>query len=108
MILKLNRIKDFGIFKEFNWDTSINTFKKRNLIYGWNYSGKTTFSKLFSNLEKKSKVHFADAQYIYEIAKDNLTFSQDQLNDFPYLVKVFNTFYIRNVFAWDMDGVDGF
>ncbi|MBS1775697.1 MAG: AAA family ATPase, partial [Bacteroidetes bacterium] len=59
MITKVNRIKDFGIFKNFSWDVSINPFKKRNLIYGWNYSGKTTFSKLFNNLEKKQKIHFS-------------------------------------------------
>ncbi|MDP2038396.1 MAG: AAA family ATPase [Ignavibacteria bacterium] len=108
MLTKLNKVKNFGIFKDFTWVTSINPFKKRNLIYGWNYSGKTTFSKLFNNLEKKSKIHFPEAEYTFEIEKNNDTYTQEQLSDFPYLVKVFNSFYIKNLFSWDKDYQEGF
>lgn len=108
MITKVNRIKDFGIFKNFSWDVSINPFKKRNLIYGWNYSGKTTFSKLFNNLEKKQKIHFSASEYTFEIESNSVTFTQDQLADFPYLVKVFNSFYVKNIFSWDKENNEGF
>lgn len=108
MIAKVNRIKDFGIFKNFNWDASINSFKKRNLIYGWNYSGKTTFSKLFSNLEKKSKIHFPNSEYTFEIELNAEVFTQERLADFPYLVKVFNSNYVKNIFSWDKENSDGF
>ena len=54
MITKINKIKDFGIFQNFAWD-GLDSFTKKNLIYGWNYSGKTTLSKLFQNLEFKDK-----------------------------------------------------
>ncbi len=40
MITKINKIKDFGVFKSFNGST-LTEFKTFNLIYGWNYSGKT-------------------------------------------------------------------
>jgi wobble nucleotide-excising tRNase len=108
MITKVNKIKNFGIFNNFTWDTSINPFKKRNLIYGWNYSGKTTFSKLFNNLEKKSKIHFSASEYTFEIERNSDTFTQEQLSAFPYLVKVFNSFYVKNIFSWDKDNSDGF
>jgi wobble nucleotide-excising tRNase len=108
MITKLNRLKDFGIFRNFNWDASINSFKKRNLIYGWNYSGKTTFSKLFNNFEKKSKIHFPTAEYTIEIERNTETFSQNQLAAFPYWVKVFNSFYIKDIFLWDKENNEGF
>jgi len=108
MITKLNRIKDFGIFKNFSWDASINSFKKRNLIYGWNYSGKTTFSKLFNNLEKKSKIHFPAAEYTFEIERNTETFTQDQVATFPYWVKVFNSFYVKDIFLWDKENNQGF
>ncbi|PKP32041.1 MAG: hypothetical protein CVT99_06100 [Bacteroidetes bacterium HGW-Bacteroidetes-16] len=108
MITKINRIKDFGIFKNFTWDVSINPFKQRNLIYGWNYSGKTTLSKLFNNLEKKSKIHFPASEYNLEIVRNNETYTHEQLKDFPYYVKVFNSFYVKNIFSWDKEINEGF
>lgn len=108
MITKINKIKDFGIYKNFSWDVSINTLKKKNLIYGWNYSGKTTFSKLFNNLEKKAKVHFPASEYTFEIEKNSETYTHEQLADFPYLVKVFNSFYVKNIFLWDKENNEGF
>lgn len=108
MITKINKLKDFGIFHNFSWNGEITPYKKKNLIYGWNYSGKTTFSKLFSNLEKKSKLHFTNAEYIVEIERDNNTFTQEQLADFPYLVKVFNSNYIKSVFSWEKEKNEGF
>lgn len=108
MITKLNKIKEFGIFKSFTWDASINSFKNRNLIYGWNYSGKTTFSKLFTNLEKKRKLHFPSAEYTFEIERGNETFTQEQLSTFPYFVKVFNSSYVKDIFLWDKESNEGF
>ncbi len=108
MITKVNKIKDFGIFKNLSWDASINSFKKRNLIYGWNYSGKTTFSKLFNNLEKKSKIHFPSAEYTFEIERNTETYTQEQLAAFPYWVKVFNAFYVKGIFLWDKENNEGF
>jgi len=108
MITKVNKIKDFGIFKNFSWDDSINPFKKRNLIYGWNYSGKTTFSKLFNNLEKKSKIHFPASEYTFEIERKAGTYTQEQLSTFPYWVKVFNSFYVKGIFLWDKENSEGF
>jgi wobble nucleotide-excising tRNase len=40
MITKINKIKDFGVLKNFNGN-GLSKFKIFNLIYGWNYSGKT-------------------------------------------------------------------
>lgn len=51
MITKVNKIKDFGVFKNFN-SNFLSEFKTFNLIYGWNYSGKTTLSRVFRCLEK--------------------------------------------------------
>lgn len=108
MLLKINKIKDFGIFQNYTWPSNTNPFKKRNLIYGWNYSGKTTFSKLFANLEKKSKIHFPSSEFTFEIERNNDTFTQDQLDTFPYFVKVFNSFYIKNILSWDKENNEGF
>ncbi|OGC06508.1 hypothetical protein A2230_00005 [candidate division WOR-1 bacterium RIFOXYA2_FULL_36_21] len=53
MISKISKLKDFGIFHDFSWKTELPEFKKFNLIYGWNRSGKTTISRVFASCEKK-------------------------------------------------------
>lgn len=53
MISKIVKLKDFGIFYDFVWKTELPDFKKFNLIYGWNRSGKTTISRVFASCEKK-------------------------------------------------------
>src|SRR5665213_87937 len=45
MIRQLQRVKAFGSFDNFTWPTGLHEFKKFNLIFGWNYSGKTTFTR---------------------------------------------------------------
>ena len=53
MIRKILKLKNFGIFRDFIWKTELSDFKKFNLIYGWNKSGKTTISRVFASCEKK-------------------------------------------------------
>jgi len=53
MITKISKLKNFGIFHDFTWKTELSDFKKFNLIYGWNRSGKTTISRVFASCEKK-------------------------------------------------------
>lgn len=53
MITKISKLKNFGIFHDFSWKTELPEFKKYNLIYGWNRSGKTTISRIFASCEKK-------------------------------------------------------
>jgi len=51
MIRKIKSVKNFGIYRDFRWDKSLQEFERLNLIYGWNYSGKTTLSRIFQGLE---------------------------------------------------------
>ena len=53
-------IGQFGSFDGFQWKSAmrdvpgnnVQNFKKLNVIYGRNYSGKTTLSRVFRSLEK--------------------------------------------------------
>ncbi|MDD3721930.1 MAG: AAA family ATPase [Lutibacter sp.] len=103
MITKINKLKNFGIFQNFSWN-GLDNFKNKNLIYGWNYSGKTTISKLFQNLEFKDKnKYFSDSEFDITTEKNNknTNHTQNDLENFPYDVKVFNTNYIKRIFTWD-------
>jgi wobble nucleotide-excising tRNase len=108
MITKINKLKNFGIFKNFSWN-SLDNFKRKNLIYGWNYSGKTTLSKLFQNIEFKDKnKYFSGSEFDFTTEKNNTTtnHSHNDLENFPYDVKVFNTNYIKRIFTFDVPNSD--
>lgn len=106
MITKLVKLKKFGIYKSFSWSEELGEFKKKNLIYGWNYSGKTTLSKLFQTLEfKGSKQYFANPEFSFEYSDNNGnvpgTITNSNYKEAPYLFKVFNSQYIKDVFISD-------
>lgn len=108
MIIKINKLKGFGVFQEFTWN-GLDNFKRKNLIYGWNYSGKTTLSKLFQNLEFKDKnKYFGGAEFDLTIEKDKTPtiLTQNDFVSFPYDVKVFNTNYIKRIFTFDGSNSD--
>ena len=102
MITQINKLKNFGIYQNYSWNT-VDDFKKKNLIYGWNYSGKTTLSKLYQVLEFKDKNrHFSGSEIEITINDGaTKTINQDKLHEFPYIVKVFNSEYISRIFTWD-------
>lgn len=102
MITKINKLKRFGIYQNYSWG-AIDDFKKKNLVYGWNYSGKTTLSKLFQVLEFKDKNKcFSGSEFEITINDGaTKTVNQDDLSTFPFYVKVFNSEYIKRIFTWD-------
>lgn len=103
MIIKINKLKRFGIYQNYSWG-AIDDFKKKNLVYGWNYSGKTTLSKLFQVLEFRDKNRCFSGSEIEITTNDSTTtktYNQDNLNTFPFTVKVFNSEYIKRIFTWD-------
>lgn len=104
MIKKIKEIIDFGIYKNFKWDEvkDLKEFNKKNIIYGWNYSGKTTLSRIFSALrDKKIDEKYKNGKF--KILFDDKELTQDKLTDFPYNVCIFNSEYISNNLKWDKD-----
>lgn len=60
MIKKIKSINNFAVFQDFNWNSSVKNsngtvieFAKLNILYGRNYSGKTTLSRIFRAIETK-------------------------------------------------------
>jgi wobble nucleotide-excising tRNase len=103
MITKINKLKRFGIYQNYTWG-AIDDFKSKNLVYGWNYSGKTTLSKLFQVLEFKDKNKCFSGSEVEITINDGTatkTVNQDNLLSFPFFVKVFNSEYIKRIFTWD-------
>lgn len=90
MISKINRIKSLGlVFADFRWPAGTPTFKKVNLIYGWNGCGKTTLTRLFDDLNSADPE--GDLEYEVEAA-DGRSFERSEA--FPQRVRVFNQHYV--------------
>jgi len=45
MLRKVERLEACGIFSGWRWPPELEGFSRYNLIFGWNYSGKTTLSR---------------------------------------------------------------
>jgi wobble nucleotide-excising tRNase len=54
MLKSIERIRKLGVYQTYIKPAGTKDFASKNLIYGWNYSGKTTLSRLFATLEAKS------------------------------------------------------
>jgi wobble nucleotide-excising tRNase len=90
MIKKILEIKNLGIFKYYRWRETIPDFERFNIIYGWNGSGKTILSQLFSALESGELSTYPDL--MYKIVTGDGEYSQGM----PYgkQIRVFNQHYI--------------
>jgi wobble nucleotide-excising tRNase len=99
MISKIAEVDNFGIFNAFRWDGSLTEFKKHNIFYGWNYSGKTTLSRIFSNFEFNQK-HTDYQSCTSRIEADDGAVYDCNAFGFPYPIRVFNTDFIKNNLKW--------
>jgi wobble nucleotide-excising tRNase len=105
MITKINKIKLFGAYRDFTWKTELDDFKEKNIIYGWNYSGKTTFSRLFSCLrDRQLNKPYKESSFSVSFSKENSNVEIDQTNmeSFPYEIRVFNSDYIIENLRWEI------
>lgn len=102
MIKKIN-INNLGLFKNFQWDVAIRSnpgnniipLNKENIIYGRNYSGKTTLSRIIRALETKE----LSPKYLnpeFEILlTDNSTIDQSNFHENTLNVRCFNEDFIK-------------
>jgi wobble nucleotide-excising tRNase len=99
MIRRIDSLKDFGLFRDFDGSDSsdVRPFKKYNLLYGWNYSGKTTLSRVFQSLEKLSIPSDYSTASFRIVLDDGTTLNSTDLSFSP-IVKVFNRDFVDSNF----------
>lgn len=108
MIEKLD-IANFGSFNGFRWDTdvrephgAVGRFKKLNILYGRNYSGKTTLSRIFRSFE----VGQTPARYenpSFQIKTANGQWTQAQLSAQGTPIRVYNKDFVEANLAFLRD-----
>ena len=90
-----------GVFNDFNWDNSVRDkgnniveFKEVNILYGRNYSGKTTLSRIFRALEK-NEMPLKHENSQFSVQDDNKTIEQNSLDQNDKTVRVFNKDFVK-------------
>ena len=91
------KIKKFPSFVDFKPTTDLPEFSKYNLIYGWNGSGKTTFSRILRLFELQTNPNddlANPAEFEFKLS-DNSSISNGDLATFKE-IRVFNKDFIED------------
>jgi len=105
-IKKIANIDNFGIFKSFDWDSNLKyqnkqgqdeiyNFKDINILYGRNYSGKTSLSKIIRSLEKRVIPSKYDQPEFKIELSDGSIISQNDLATFSYPIHSYNSDFVK-------------
>jgi len=106
-------ISSFGSFSDLTWKKAIkdggNTvqnFKRLNILYGRNYSGKTTLSRIFRALEtKRIPLNYAAPSFTVYGDKGNVTHAS--IDAHVYDVRVYNRDFVSENLSFLFNPVDG-
>lgn len=94
MLKSIEKIKGLGVYRSYNKPAGTQDFGIKNLIYGWNYSGKTTLSRLFAQLEAKSaNPDLSGCEFTLGTADDSIT--EKNFSGCSLSVRVFNSDFVR-------------
>lgn len=96
-MIKKILINKLGRFNNFNF-IGVDDFKRFNVLYGWNYSGKTTLSRAFMVFDNKKIPEHYDDGFDFTLEKvDGNSLNPNTETDRDSLqTKVFNSDYVEN------------
>ncbi len=95
MIRGISKIKGLGVYENYTKPEGMKNFSVKNLIYGWNYSGKTTLSRLFHQLENKiQNPDLSGCSFIIETDSGSITETNFMRSDL--IVRVFNSDFVKD------------
>jgi len=107
MITKISKLKNFGIYHDFSWKANLPEFKRFNLIYGWNRSGKTLVSRVFASCEKKClhdknkfKQYPENGEFEIKVNNGTTVKNTDVINN-NLPIKVFNEDFVADNISFD-------
>lgn len=101
MITKINSIDNFGVFDGFRWNSVVDkngkelSFGKRSILYGRNYSGKTTLSRILRALETRTIPDKFENPLFEVVLSDGTTINQATIDTHNLEVRVFNEDFVR-------------
>lgn len=103
MIRKIESIAKLGVFKDFDWDRdvrdksgNVQLLQAINIIYGRNYSGKTTLSRILRAMETgQLSDKFENPSFCVAFADGTQT-TQTSLTNHGKKIRVFNEDFVRD------------
>jgi len=96
VLKKIKSIKNFGIFVNYTPSTGLPDFARYNLIYGWNGTGKTTFTRLMRCFETgKAYEDFSIGTFTIDCHETPTPISEKDLTALNGRLKVFNKDFIE-------------
>lgn len=109
MIKWIPKVTNMGVFKDLNWERDVRDasrnvieFKELNIIYGRNYSGKTTLSRIIRAYETHEvPINYSSARF--ELQLDDGLVKSDQLAAHTQEFRVFNIDFIRDNLSFLID-----
>lgn len=100
VIRSIQRLRGFGVFDDLRKASDLPEFAAKNIIYGWNYSGKTTLSRFFASLG--SGVPYVDCPgATFEVRMDGgVAITETTLSPPKVTLEVFNTDFVSTNLSW--------
>ena len=99
---KIAGLRNFGVFRDFDWPSDLHTFARFNLVYGWNGTGKSTLSRMFRDMESRRPCATGTARVII----DGQTINSDNFPETTANIRVFNQDFIAsNVHRTDGENI---
>lgn len=103
MIKKIFEIKNFAVFKDFEWDKYVVDSNGKavclqdvNIFFGRNYSGKTTLSRIFRAFELKGGLERYDCgSFKIELSDGNII-DEQSIASFANPIRVFNEDFVKD------------
>lgn len=97
-IRRINSINNMGVFKNYTRHGDIRDFNDKNIIYGWNYCGKTTLSRVLNLLNSGVPLdeEYSGMRFEIELEDGTKITNVNRQTASPCLVRVFNADYITN------------
>lgn len=102
-------IKKFGLYKDYRWPGNLADLSKVNIIYGRNYSGKTTLSRIFDSISM-GQLHrnYQDGDFVLFTDNPSVpTITQNNITDCPYAIRVYNSDFVNRTFDWFKNEEEG-
>jgi wobble nucleotide-excising tRNase len=103
MISKIKNIKNLAVFQNFEWDKSVLSkdnipleFKRINILYGRNYSGKTTLSRIFRAMETGELSDKYETPHFCVTIKGESEVTSNNPKSHSKKIRVFNEDFVRD------------
>ena len=112
MIRRLD-IPNFGSFYQFNWKASlkeeqiVSEFRRLNIFFGRNYSGKTTLSRVFRSFEVRELPDNYQNPDFEITTYDQTTLTQENISSHSLDIRVYNTDFVNENLSFLTDSAEG-